>query len=206
MRGSRSVAVTALVVGLATLLVLALWVPHRGPSAADLLDPDLRAAALGFAPVLGALNTLGQLPFWGALVFLEAAGVFIRGRRELALELLAVSVAAEAVSAAVRLVVDRPRPELAQATDLLIAAGFPSGHVGRAVVFAATTLIVVPWLQRHRGAWVVIGVGLVALMAVARVSVSAHYSSDVVGGVVLGAAVVAGWSLVTRLRGPEAAG
>ena len=203
--GARGAAGTALVIGIASVIVLALTVPHGGASAADLLDTNVRAAVVALAPLLGALNTLGQLPFWGALVVAEAAIVFaVLRRRELAIEMVAVSAAAEAISAVVRLVVDRPRPELAQATDLLITAGFPSGHVARAVVFAATTLLVIPWLQRHRGAWLVLAVALVALVAVARVSVSAHYSSDVLGGALLGAAVVAAWSLVTRLRRAEA--
>jgi undecaprenyl-diphosphatase len=157
------------------------------------------------APISEALNTLGQLPFWGALVLVEAA-ILVRSERRLALELLIASGAAEAISSVVRLVVDRPRPELAHATDLLISAGFPSGHVARAVVFAATTLLVVPLLQRHRGVWLAGALALVALMAIARVSVSAHYSSDVLGGALLGAAVVAGWSLVTRVRRSGAAG
>ena len=205
MAGSRTAAISALVLGVLGVLVLALTLPHTGPSAADLLDPDIRAGLAVLAPVLGALNTLGQLPFWGALVLIEAAIVFMR-RRELAVELVVISGAAEAISSVVRLVVDRPRPELAHATDLLITAGFPSGHVARAVVFAATTLVVLPLLQRHRGWWLIAGIALVALMAAARVSVSAHYSSDVLGGVLLGAAVVGGWALLTRLRRSEAVG
>ena len=205
MAGSRNAALLAVGIGALSVLILALAVPHGGPSAADLLDPDLRAAVAVLASVSGALNTLGQLPFWGALVLVEAAWVF-RRRRELALEIVVASAAAEAVSALVRLVVDRPRPALAQATDLLISAGFPSGHVARAVVFAATTLLVVPLLQRHRGAWLVAAIVLVGLMAVARVSVSAHYSSDVLGGALLGAAIVGAWSIVTRLRRSAAVG
>jgi undecaprenyl-diphosphatase len=205
MAGSRTAALTAIGLGALSVLVLAFTVPHGGPSAADLLDSNVRALVGTLAPLLAILNTLGQLPYWAALVLVEAAWAF-RRRRELAVELVIVSAAAEAISSVVRLVVDRPRPQLAQATDLLISAGFPSGHVARAVVFAATTLVVVPWLQHHRGSWLLAAVALVALMAVARVSASAHYSSDVLGGALLGAAIVGGWSLLTRLRRSEAAG
>src|SRR5512133_3589229 len=76
MAGSRTAAISALVLGVLGVLVLALTLPHTGPSAADLLDPDIRAGLAVLAPVLGALNTLGQLPFWGALVLIEAAIVF----------------------------------------------------------------------------------------------------------------------------------
>ena len=205
MAGSRNVALAAVVVGVLGVLALALTLPHVGPSSADLLDPDFRAGTVALAPIFTALNTLGQLPPWAILVVVEAAIVF-RRRRELAVELVLVSAAAEGISSLVRLLVDRPRPELAQATDLLISAGFPSGHVARAVVFAATMLVVLPWLQRHRGAWLLGGIALVALTAFARVSAAAHYSSDVLGGVLLGGAVVAAWALVTRLRRSEAVG
>jgi membrane-associated phospholipid phosphatase len=200
--GSRPGAATAAMLGLCAALALALTV-HPGATAVDLLDPGIRAASAWLDPLAAALNLLGQLPFWAALVALQA--VLVRRRPWLAAELLAVSAAAEGLSAVVRLVVDRPRPELAHATDLVIAAGFPSGHVARAVVFAATTLVVVPWLQRHRGAWLVLGIALVALMADARLLASAHYASDTLGGALLGAAVVGAWSLLTRLRRPEAA-
>ena len=200
--GSRRAAATATIAWLGAVLVLALTV-HPGATAADQLDPAIRAGSAWLDPVAAALNLLGQLPFWAALVVLQA--VLVRRRPWLALELVAVSAAAEGLSSVVRLVVDRPRPELAHATDLVIAAGFPSGHVARAVVFAATTLVVVPWLQRHRGAWLVLGIGLVALMADARLLASAHYASDTLGGALLGAAVVGVWSLVTRLRRAGAA-
>ena len=205
MAGSKRTGLAALVLGVVGVVVLAITVPHGGPSAADLLDPDIRLATFALLPLSDALNTLGQLPIWAALVLAEAA-MLVRTHRRLAGEMVLASAAAEGISALVRLVVDRPRPELAHATDLVIAAGFPSGHVARAVVFAATTLVVIPWLQRHRLAWLVGGIALVALMAEARVAASAHYSSDVLGGVLLGAAVVAGWSLLTRLRRSEAAG
>jgi len=203
MAGSWRIAAAALATGLVAVLCLAVTVPHGGPSAADLLDPAIRSATLPIAFSSDALNTLGQLPIWAVLVLAQAS-MIVRRRPTRALEVVLVSAAAEVISAVVRLVVDRPRPELAHATDLVIAAGFPSGHVARAVVFAATTFVVIPWLQRHRWTWLVGGFALVMLMAAARISASAHYSSDVLGGALLGAAVVAGWSLATRIRDPEA--
>ena len=201
MAGTKALGIAAAIVAFGAVLALALGLP-KGPSAIDVLDPRIRLATAGLDPVAGALNLLGQLPFWAALVALQAA--LVRRRPWLAAEILVVSAAAEAISAAIRLAVDRPRPELAHATDLLIAAGFPSGHVARAVVFAATTLVVLPWLPRHRAAWLIGGLVLVALMADSRLLVSAHYASDTLGGALLGAGVVGAWSVVTRLRRPGA--
>jgi membrane-associated phospholipid phosphatase len=201
MAGTKSLGLAAAIVAFGAVIALALALP-RGPSAVDVLDPRFRLATAVMDPVAVALNLLGQLPFWAALVALQA--VLVRRRPWLAAEIVVVSSAAEAISAAVRLVVDRPRPELAHATDLLIAAGFPSGHVARAVVFGATILVVLPWLQRHRGAWLTGGLVLTALMADSRLLASAHYASDTLGGALLGAGVVGTWSFVTRLRRLEA--
>ena len=203
MADSRRIALAALGIAVVAVIGLAFNVPHGGPCAADLLDPAIRGATQALSPLAAALNTLSQLPIWAVLVLAQAVAI-VRRRPELALEVVLVSAAAEAISAGVRLLVDRPRPELAQATDLVIAAGFPSGHVARTVVLVATAFVVLPWLRRHRRAWLAGGIALVALMAEARVSVSAHYASDVLGGALLGAGVVAGWSLLTRVRRLEA--
>jgi membrane-associated phospholipid phosphatase len=68
--------------------------------------------------------------------------------------------------------------------------------VTRTVVFVAGLLFAVPWLARRRRAWIALGIAATGLMALSRIEVSAHYMSDTLGGVLLGASVVAAWSLV----------
>lgn len=83
--------------------------------------------------------------------------------------------------------VDRARPFVTHPghVHLLIShskdAGFPSDHATGAFAIAIALLL------RHRPAGIVALV-LAALVAVGRVSVGAHYPSDVVAGALLGAA------------------
>ena len=190
----RVVAWTAVIVAAAAFAVAAGWVPD-GPSAADRLDPDARAA---MPPWLGAgldiLNLVGGLPVWLALVVLAAALVW--SRRRLAAQVVIASVLVEAVTTVIRIVVDRPRPPLGANAELFVSAGFPSGHVARTVVLMAAVLVVLPWARRHRRSWLVISIVVVGLMCLARVHVAAHYASDTLAGVLLGAAAVGAWSLL----------
>ncbi|HUQ44371.1 MAG TPA: phosphatase PAP2 family protein [Candidatus Limnocylindria bacterium] len=195
----RMVAWTGLIVAAAAFLVAALWVPD-GPSEADLLDPVLREAIPGWLGAgLDALNLLGGLPAWIALVVLAAALVW--SSRRLVAAVIGSSILIEALTTVVRIAVDRPRPPLGVNTELIVAAGFPSGHVARSVVFMAAVLVVLPWARRHRPTWLAISILVVGLMCLARIHAAAHYASDTLAGVLVAAALVAAWSL---LRDPEA--
>jgi undecaprenyl-diphosphatase len=196
MAGGRAAALAAVIVAGLAFLVLAIWVP-AGPSVADAFDPGFRASLPAWAATaLDALNLAGSLPVWIALVLLAAALVW--GRRRLAVEVIGVSVLTEALTTVVRVLVDRPRPPLGVNTELVVAAGFPSGHVARTVVFTAALLVVLPFARRHPGVVMALGAAVVGLMALARLAVAAHYATDTLGGVLLGAVVVAGWSFLRR--------
>ena len=75
-----------------------------------------------------------------------------------------------------------PRP-----ADILITidtGSFPSGHVANAAVIAVALGVIVPV------AWVwVLGALYTALMALSRTYLGAHWLSDTVGGVLVGAGV-----------------
>ena len=96
---------------------------------------------------------------------------------------------------ALKAAVDRPRPVWPDPVDSAHYSAFPSGHAMTATVVCGLLL----WLVHHRGAgpalwhtalWSavisVLGVG------VTRVWLGVHWPSDVVGGWLLGAALVAG--------------
>ena len=200
----RTAARTALIVAAVGLAVAAAMVPGvlGGPSAVDRLDAALRdsmPSSLGLG--LDAFNLVGGLPVWTMLVVLAAALAWTR--RRLALEVIGISLLVEALTTVLRVLVDRPRPPIGVNTELLVAAGFPSGHVARTVMFMATLLVVLPWARRHRRTWLGIALVVVGLMCIARVDAAAHFALDTLAGVLLGAAAVAGWVL---LRDPEAAG
>jgi membrane-associated phospholipid phosphatase len=88
---------------------------------------------------------------------------------------------------------DRPRPAgaLVETTN----SAFPSGHATYAVALVACATVLVRggagWAVRV--AAVTVALILVAVVAVMRVYLRAHYLTDVLGGVALGLAI---WSLV----------
>ena len=88
----------------------------------------------------------------------------------------------------------------ARPVDILITAdfgSFPSGHVANAATMAVTLAI----LLQRRWVWVA-GVAYVVLMLLSRTYLGAHWLSDTIGGLLLGAAVaVLLWApLASRLQ------
>jgi len=105
----------------------------------------------------------------------------------------AVVLAAPALEGVAKALVGRPRPELT-------GMGFPSGHVTAAAAFAALLAYLAEKALRSRrtrlavwgAAWV-----LIALVAIARIVLQAHWPLDTVAGAALGlscAAAAAWWN------------
>lgn len=106
---------------------------------------------------------------------------------------------ASAVSAGLvqvlKAVFDRPRPEqLMIATD---EGSFPSGHVAN----AATLAVVLGFILWRAWVWAA-GAVYVVLMMISRTYLGAHWLSDTIGGLILGAAVaIIVWApLANRMR------
>ncbi|MFD9290637.1 phosphatase PAP2 family protein [Streptomyces sp. NPDC060030] len=117
-----------------------------------------------------------------------------RGSRLLAGWVAATSLLATLVQQGLKAAVGRERPRWLDPVDSAHYAAFPSGHVMTAVVTCGLLM----WLLRLHGAqqalwWgaLVLAVISVAGVAFTRVYLGVHWLSDVVGGVLLGGAVVA---------------
>lgn len=192
----RSRSLLTLVLAIGALIVLAISV-KLGPSPLDVLDAafiSLREPGLIAFP-LDAADALGSLPVWiGITVVIAALLATISTDR--ALQWVAINAAAELATTLMKIVVDRPRPEGASTDDLLVAAGFPSGHVTHTAVFFGGLLVLVPWCVRHPRFTILVAIASVVVMAIARVSSRAHHMSDVLGACLLAAALLAVWSLI----------
>ena len=194
--GRRWLAAGTVAVSLAALVLLGGAV-HDGPTYLDAVDESaagFRGTAIGFV-VLGAADLVGSLPVWAALV-LALAIAMASGSLAASVRLVALMIAAEMASTAVKVVVDRPRPLGAESLDLLVSSGFPSGHVTRTAVAVGGLLVLVPWCRRHPKPVIGIGFGAIVIMGIARVSGRAHHTTDVLGACLLAAALLGLWYVV----------
>lgn len=116
------------------------------------------------------------------------------------LAVLAVTLARPVVVTVLKAVIGRQRPDL----DPLVprtGPSFPSGHVVAAMVLWGA----VPWVTslhtRRRELWwaaVALATVVVGAVAASRVYLGVHWLSDVVGGVMVGAALLAAGRAVAR--------
>ena len=192
----RVTALAACALSLAALGGLA-WSVRAGYATFDILDSRLAATRVGGVDVvLDIVDLAGSLPVWAALVGVITL-VVGRRRWHMAGESLLVVALAEVAATIVKIVVARARPPEAEIGDLFVVAGFPSGHMTRTAVLVGVVLFLLAADSPRRRVVLALGLVAVAAMGVARVSAGAHYTSDVLGAMLLSATILAGWQLLS---------
>ncbi|MGA4728707.1 phosphatase PAP2 family protein [Micromonospora taraxaci] len=180
---------------LLTLLVLGAWAPlHR-------LDTAVTDALHGYAQdhrgwvVLMRIWTevFAPMPL-RAVALLLVVWLLRRGARRLALWAATTMVVGGLVGPLLKLLVGRDRPELLDPVARAAGYSFPSGHALNATLAAGVLLLVLlPYVGRGAARvalWVAAGL-LTVLTGLSRVALGVHFTSDVLGGWLLGVAVVA---------------
>ncbi|GAB1691851.1 phosphatase PAP2 family protein [Krasilnikovia sp. M28-CT-15] len=140
---------------------------------------------------------------------LLVAWLLLRGRRGPALWAAVTMAAGGLLGLAVRLLVRRHRPDPPDPVAWVAGYAFPSGHALNAALAAGVFLVVL--LPHTRGRPVrrallcVVAAAVAALTGLSRVALGVHWATDVVGGWVLGVAVLAataaGWTAARARRG-----
>lgn len=180
-----TVIVTALAVGLTLMAALApTWLLEIDRPVSEWIR-DL--GAHGFFNLVTQLGSIGVPLVFGAV----ATTVLWRRCRPLAYTVPVALAFGVAIDLLIKVVVDRPRP-----LDPLVGTGFgsfPSGHVVITVIvlglLVPTVLIVAEKRIWFRAAvWLLLVA--VPLVALSRINLGAHWPSDVVVSVFIGAAIL----------------
>ena len=155
---------------------------------------DFAASRRWLVDVLKAISLLGK-PLWlGIAIGIGALYAVTRGRVRLGLYLIVTAIGGGLVDTAVKILVNRPRPEIDDPLVHAFGKSFPSGHaMSSTVTYGALLLVFLPVLPR-RARVPAFATTAVLLLAIgfSRLLLGVHFISDVVAGWILGLAWLSG--------------
>jgi undecaprenyl-diphosphatase len=133
---------------------------------------------------------LGIPPVFYVTVGASAYWFYRRGFWRVAIFMITTPLLGGVISSVVKIVVDRERPEFDEPIAQAFGKSFPSGHAMTSTVGYGTMLLafmpLIPaaWRPRAIAGYVL----LVLLISASRLGLGVHFLSDVLGGIILGAA------------------
>jgi uncharacterized protein (TIGR03382 family) len=198
----RVARVVVVAISLALLVLFALTLLLVDARWAPLLRADqgardgLHSFALSHAAFVTAMrltSNAGAGVTWAVLLTPVVAWLLWRRQRRLALFVAVTAVGSSLLNSAVKTAVHRVRPNLSDPVAYAQGLSFPSGHAQAAVVgYGLLLLVFLPVLDgARRRAVIILAVVAVLGIGFSRIALGVHYVSDVVGGILLGAAWVA---------------
>lgn len=140
--------------------------------------------------VMRAASDLGSSPVWWAVLLPVAGWLAFRRLPRLAVFVLVTAIGSSLLNNAIKLVVDRARPHLADPVATAGGGSFPSGHAQAAIVgYGLLLLVFLPLIARAARPWLIAFAGLLVLtIGFSRIALGVHFVSDVIGGYLIGGA------------------
>ncbi|WP_306216058.1 phosphatase PAP2 family protein [Actinoplanes sp. RD1] len=124
-----------------------------------------------------------------------------RRRRGVALWVVTTMAAGGILGALLKLLIERHRPSFLDPVARAAGFSFPSGHALNAALAAGVFVLVLLPVLRHRWQVWTAGAVVAGLTGMSRIVLGVHWTSDVVAGWLLGAAVVAATAAAFTHRG-----
>jgi membrane-associated phospholipid phosphatase len=189
-----ALALVAIPFALMVLLVEEKWAPLlRADSGARDSLHGYAVAHAGFVGAMQLISDSGSALAWQVVLTVVVVWLLWRRLPRLALFVAITAIGSSLLNTGVKAAVHRLRPVLPDPVAQASGLSFPSGHAQAAIVGYAVLLLV--FLPILRGWWRRAAITFAVLMVLgigfSRVALGVHYVSDVVGGLVLGAAWVA---------------
>lgn len=149
-------------------------------------DRDLREVLRGIELAFGvAAVTVYTVVLAGAML--------LKGHRRAAGLIVAVMLATSLITTGLKWAIDRDRPPWQDADFYLYNGAYPSGHASGIAALGGVAIVMITMLIRRASIRRVLDAGVIVIVigvCLDRVLLGRHYPSDVIGGVLLGAAVV----------------
>ena len=204
-RAAWSLAVALVGLALVTAMLLVGWSPlHRVDHAVADWGYRLTYRHSVRSTVWTDVASWGQPIVLRVVLVLTGLYQLWRGRRALGAWLVAVPIVENVVAPSSKYLLNRPRPHWLHPIAVEHSTSFPSGHAAGAGMFAlAVALVAAVTLRSALARRAVSAAGLVVALVICldRIFLGVHYLSDVVGGILLGAAVtLAGWLVMLAVR------
>lgn len=140
------------------------------------------------------ITAMGSFTILGFVLIVVVAFLALSGKGRSALFVTVAVIGGTIVSTGLKMLFDRPRPDVEAATRVFTAS-FPSGHATVSAVVYLTLGLLLAEATTNRGLKIYfIGLGIFMTLAVglSRIYIGVHYPTDVIAGWSIGAA----WALV----------
>lgn len=149
------------------------------------------------------VTALGSFVFLGFVLLATVGYLLLIRKRALAALMLVAVLGGVALSTALKIGFDRPRPDLPHAARVFTAS-FPSGHATLSAITFLTLGAVLARAnadRRVKAFFVVTAVFLTVVVGLSRLYLGVHYPSDVLAGWCAGSAwAVLCWTVALRLQ------